>query len=307
MTTLLTGPLTLGDLFDRAIRFYRAYFHELIIAPLLFITPFILLNGILQLTVRPVPIFRWSALTNNPFAIFRLLNASGANARSILIITNLQLAVFSFVGLVLTVQIVHLWQEKNVGVKAGVGEAKRYIWRYLKFLFLLGLIGIGIGIVLFLLLVFLFRTTSFSFRLIAPLTTILIVITFLLLLVRWACIGPVLIVEGLGTRAAMRRSRQLTQGLYWRTLAFFVIAFLLGYLVGNLPLILFNAAATLLAPDSLANIIASARTMLQGFMLILVLPLSTTFQVLYYYDLRMRKEGYDLLLQVQQMENQVLP
>ncbi len=306
MTTLLTGPLTLGDLFDRAIRFYRAYFHELIIAPLLFLTPFLLLNGILQLMAQPAPIFRWSALASSPFTIFRLLNASGSNARSILIITNLQLAVFFFASLVLTVQIVHLWQGKTLGIKASIGEAKRYVWRYLKFLFFLGLIALGIGIVLVILIVFLFRRASVSIQLIAPLTGILIGFAFLLMLVRWAVISSALIVEGLGTTAAMRRSQQLTQGLYWRTFAFSVISFLLGYLLANLPIILFNAVAALLAPDSLANVIGSARTMLQGFMMILVLPLTTTFHVLYYYDLRMRKEGYDLLLQVQQMENQVL-
>ncbi|MFN8492676.1 MAG: hypothetical protein U0350_34055 [Caldilineaceae bacterium] len=307
MNTLLTGPLTLGDLFDRAIRFYRAYFRELVIVPLLFIVPFLLLNGFLQLTVRPTPIFRWSALANNPFSIFRLLNAVGANSRCVLIVTNLQLAIIAFVSLVLTVQIAHLWQGKTLGVKTSLGEAKRYIWRYLKFLFLLGLIGVGIGIVLFLLILLLFMTTNFSSRLIAPLTAMLIVVTFLLLMVRWAFVGSVLIVEGIGTTTAMRRSRQLTQGLYWRTLAFFVISFLLGYILGNIPIILFNAAAALLAPDRLANVIGSIRIMLQGFMVIVVLPLSTTLHVLYYYDLRMRKEGYDLLLQVQQMENQVLP
>lgn len=307
MTPLLTGPLSLGDLFDRAIRFYRAYFHELILFPLLCITPFFLLNGILQLTAPPATIFRWSALVNNPFLIFRLLNATGANTRSLFILTNLQLAVSSFVGLVLTVQIVHLWQGKTLGVKASIGEAKRYIWRYVKFIFLLGLIGIGVGIVLFLLLLLLFMATNFSSRLLAPLTAILLIITFLLIMVRWAVVSAVLIVEGVGTTAAMRRSRQLTQGLYWRTLAFFIISFLLGYLLSNLPIILLNAAAALLVPDSLANIIGSARTMLQGFMLILVLPLTTTFHVLYYYDLRVRQEGYDLLLQVQQIENEVLP
>ena len=103
MTTLLTGPLTLGDLFDRAIRFYRAYFAELIITPLLFITPFLLLNGILQLTARPAPLFRWSDLANHPFAIFRLLNANGSTARSTVLVTNLQLAVSFLTTLVLTV------------------------------------------------------------------------------------------------------------------------------------------------------------------------------------------------------------
>ena len=122
------------------------------------------------------------------------------------------------------------------------------------------------------------------------LSGVLFVVGFILLIVPgvlffvWYALAPcVVVLEGSWGWSALRRSKALAQGYFWRTLgilvaltlALFVIGFVTGFVGGYMgtPPLVFNLVMQLLG-------LAAQPTVLLGLVLI-------------YYDLRVRKEAYD--------------
>lgn len=109
----------------------------------------------------------------------------------------------------------------------------------------------------------------------------------------------VLFEEARGT-AAMRRSRQLIDGHWWRTFGALIVGYLivavlqgvLGALIGGV--LLANSDSTLVnaVAITIANIIGLA----------VALPFAAALLTYIYFDLRVRKEGFDLQLLAQRIE-----
>jgi hypothetical protein len=113
------------------------------------------------------------------------------------------------------------------------------------------------------------------------------------LYVAWSVAAPVLLVEDVRGWSALKRSRQLVKGRFWPTVAvlllvavltFVVQAIFLGILAG-LVSVTGNEVAQALA-DAIGQTAASALTT----------PLSAAVLTVLYFDLRVRKEGFDLEL-----------
>lgn len=92
--------------------------------------------------------------------------------------------------------------------------------------------------------------------------------------VRWSFIWQAALLEGTGARGALSRSSELVKGNWWRVLG---IIFVLGIIVGVISLIL-----------GLIPIVGSA------IGAILAMPITIVGATLLYYDLRLKKEGYNL-------------
>jgi hypothetical protein len=106
---------------------------------------------------------------------------------------------------------------------------------------------------------------------------------------------PVLLVEGAGPWRSLRRSRQLVRGRWWGTLG----VALVGYLLVSIVSI---ALTGLVVGVAFAN---PARNSVTGFVLntlaatigsMIATPAAAAFITVLYIDLRVRKEGFDLLL-----------
>jgi hypothetical protein len=162
-----------------------------------------------------------------------------------------------------------------------------------------------------------FAMTRFGALLGTSLLTGLVVFVFLLALiipgiiaaVSYCFVGQVVVLEGLSGMAALNRSHSLALGYRWRI---FGIMFLIGFLQGILGMVLgavLGAAfprgeyvqtqfGPVLTNPNLVNI------MIQELVSTLVNILLTTYGVvcltLIYFDLRVRKEGYDLELAARQ-------
>ena len=113
------------------------------------------------------------------------------------------------------------------------------------------------------------------------------------LYVAWSVAAPVLLVEDIRGRSALKRSRQLVKGRFWPTVAVLLLvailtgivqAIFLGILAG-LVSVTGNEVAQALA-DAIGQTAASALTT----------PLSAAVLTVLYFDLRVRKEGFDLEL-----------
>jgi Membrane domain of glycerophosphoryl diester phosphodiesterase len=107
-----------------------------------------------------------------------------------------------------------------------------------------------------------------------------------------------IVLERLGGLDGLRRSWKLVEGSFWRVLGInFVLSILVG-LIGQGPVYVITFIANLQPSPELAVIVnATAQSVLN----VVVLPLQFAALTLVYYDLRIRKEGFDLQLMAQQL------
>lgn len=112
-------------------------------------------------------------------------------------------------------------------------------------------------------------------------------------LVSWAVAIPVLLLENKRAGQSMRRSRELVKGRWWPVLACEFTAFLLSAIVASVLQAVFIGAAfgsssttvTILAGVISGTLAASLTT-----------PFTAAVTAVLYFDLRVRKEGFDLEL-----------
>ncbi|MCA1846493.1 MAG: hypothetical protein LC792_25520, partial [Actinobacteria bacterium] len=117
---------------------------------------------------------------------------------------------------------------------------------------------------------------------------------FIWLGVSWSVAFPVLIAEGPHGAAALRRSFHLVRGRWWSVFGALFLAFLLQFFIGlviGIPLSLLTAnqdssSAGALIISTLVSVASSVVTT----------PFMAAVLVLIYFDLRVRKEGFDLEL-----------
>jgi hypothetical protein len=110
------------------------------------------------------------------------------------------------------------------------------------------------------------------------------------LAVRSTLFAQTVVVEGSGSLGGLRRSWRLTQGFFWRTFALLLVVFLLQSVVG--AVIQVPAALLIggLSPGT-QQLIGQA---LSAVSTVVVSPLSLIALTLVYYDLRIRKEAFDI-------------
>ncbi len=123
----------------------------------------------------------------------------------------------------------------------------------------------------------------------------------LVLAVFFLFVPQVVILEGCNPFQALARSWQLARGSFWRILGLILLLTLLIYFISAVPSGMLGGVIGIIFDDPIEDfaIRQSLSTLIGYIAQILVLPVQLiTFTVLYY-DLRVRKEGYDLELMTQ--------
>jgi hypothetical protein len=116
----------------------------------------------------------------------------------------------------------------------------------------------------------------------------------------WSVAVPALVIERAGPFRSLNRSRQLVKGSWWRSAAVVLLATVLTAVVGGLIEGLLTAAALSSGNPSLLFVVVI--TVLAAIVSAVVLqPFSAAVTTVLYYDLRMRREGYDLELMAEQL------
>lgn len=130
--------------------------------------------------------------------------------------------------------------------------------------------------------------------LVACLVGVLVPMTFLSVAV------PALLVEGLGVGDAMRRSWRLVRGTAWRVLGIVLLSALLGLVFQaalSAPIaLIFLVDVSPLVEQIVNGVVTTIST-------VLVVPFSAALTMALYVDLRVRKEGFDLVLWSQRLGN----
>lgn len=115
------------------------------------------------------------------------------------------------------------------------------------------------------------------------------------LAVRWALCVQAIVIGGQGF--GLSRSSGLVKGTWWRVFGILIVAMIIQYLVYILPSALVGAivglVGSIVAPGSflVTNMVSSVIGMILGIVAAPIIPIIST---LLYYDLRIRKEGFDL-------------
>jgi len=301
----LSGPLSIGDLLDRAFRLYRARFGVFLLTAAIFLAP----AGILSVLF-------------------------GEESIAGILASFLEMVATALASLVLTAQGIEALHSRSVTIGVGIRRGLSRFWSYVGMTivqaaaffaaFLVGAIPFAIGMgVLGLLFgdgpgnaldwirgegAFDIGSAAGTIGLIicgiGPLF-ILFSAPFLYLFVRWYVSLAVLIAEGTGPVESLRRSWHLSEGNVWRVFGYMLF---LELLVIVLPLVIGLAlewSAEFIPPPAATGLLLRLAAALPPLFLIISTPFRCGAGVLLYYDLRMRNEGYDLELRLTEMEAQV--
>ena len=117
----------------------------------------------------------------------------------------------------------------------------------------------------------------------------LLIVPGVLWLLSYSVVVPTILVEGQKAMPSLRRSRELMKGQRGKAFAIILVLALLEAIasagIGSL-------SSSILGADSTTGVVLHSAT--ESLMSIFLAPLSIVATILLYYDMRIRKEGFDL-------------
>ena len=137
--------------------------------------------------------------------------------------------------------------------------------------------------------------------LLAGLATLLFIIPGIYVYVMYSLIAPVVVIEGVKSDESRRRSWFLVKDNWWRV---FVVILVFAMLAGMLTYGV-HSTISLISADLATNIIVT--NAIEGIISIFMTPLTIIAVILLYYDLRIRKEGFDLEMLSQSLQQTEQP
>ncbi|HEV7207050.1 MAG TPA: hypothetical protein VGN18_20785 [Jatrophihabitans sp.] len=133
----------------------------------------------------------------------------------------------------------------------------------------------------------------------------------------WAVAAPALVTERTGLRGALGRSLTLVKGDFWRTFWVRLLGLIVTSVISFLLALPFDALAAAVTGNDPFHLTATGLSGPQVFVLISAAggliaalvtgPISAAVDVLLYLDLRMRREGMDLVLTLPPLPADALP
>jgi hypothetical protein len=321
----IPGPLGLGDLLDRAFRLYRARFWTLVAIGAVFLIPYAIISGALSGQINPGTFDFLRALLSGSPEVLENLPATPTDPSTVLGLSCLSYLV-SLLGLVLSGWVALSLTHQNIAtlhnkapslgesIRAGLDRLLAWVgmsfaqWVVIVALFFVAFVPFFCGLV----------STAAGTTRDGPNDTGLLALggslltcgillvaagVTVYLLTRWIVAVPGMVAERWGPLQALRNSWALTKDYFWRSLVFAVLLIILGWVITSVPsFVLGLGIAVLPFPGQVTaiilNIASTAITLLWQ-------PIQVAAIVLLYYDLRVRKEGYDLALRVERLESEI--
>lgn len=130
---------------------------------------------------------------------------------------------------------------------------------------------------------------------------ILFIPLIMLFSTRWALTTPAIVLEGKDASKSLGRSWSLTSDYFWRVYGTSFAAGILSTLLSTLPS-LFVGFLLQQSSGVSAQTALIITNMIEQIASIFASPMVIAVNVLIYYDLRVRKEGFDLELMAQQQQ-----
>jgi hypothetical protein len=285
-------PRAISELFDESFRHYRRQFLLLAIVSFVVAIPGLLFGVAAGLASADIQSLATNASTSSASVDFGpYFQQLATQLAPLLLVGGLISLVASPVILGANVKAavdVIGGRPATVGSVLG-GTLARYFW-------LLGLIGLYVlfliavvvaGAILGVIVVAAHLAFLIAFIVLAA------VVAAIWLGIRWALVLPVIFAENVGPIRALSRSFELTRGSWWKTVGILALLTILigiiGAALGGVFSVLFAVVPGLsLAARQVLSQVAS------NLVTAVVTPIEWLTITLYYFDLRVRKEGYDL-------------
>ena len=124
--------------------------------------------------------------------------------------------------------------------------------------------------------------------------TVLLLAPGVWLFIAWAFAMPALLAEGVRGRTALGRSYRLVEGRWWRTFGAVALGFVLASITSSVVQTLFLAGIFFNSGNDALVLALSAVAGVVG--LLITTPFQSALLAVVYFDLRVRKEGFDLEL-----------
>jgi len=259
-------PLSVGEIIDAAIKIWRRHFPTLARLVFVVVAPVQVLSALVRASVGAGDtVFNGVDAAGNPSVdthalpgwLAGMFTAQALSALAFLIASAAVLRAVSVAYLGGTPE----WRDS---LKAATSRLRSLIW-----------LGLLMGGALFLAALALF-------------------VPFIWLGVSWSVAFPVLIAEGERGTGALRRAYRLVRGRWWPTFGALLVAFMFQFFLGlvlGIPLALLTASwdSGSTAAIALTSVVSVASS-------VVTTPFMAAVLVLVYFDLRVRKEGFDLEL-----------
>jgi hypothetical protein len=295
-------PMSIGDLFDTAFRLYRMRFWRLIAIAALAAVPIAALSSLLwsRLAGSPTGIFGMFGFYAASFVIDAILSLTienlqvgalvGATSRAYLGQPVTILGAYRFgVGRYFALVVASLVPFLIKSLTRPLGSLLGFFWLGSPRLFLAGSAPVAQSGYDFVPLL-LFCAAAF---LVFQLAVLLLYAYFLLL-------PQAIVLEGRGPLAGLRRSWQLVRGSARRALAIVVATEILSFLISSVPQWLLMMLSFRLSGFGFPLVgLVFGLVALAGQLLIQ--PLLFAIFTVFYYDLRVRKEAFDIELMAERL------
>ena len=317
----INTPLGLGDLLDRVFRLYRLHASKMLLAVAIFIVPLGILSALLV-----------QDATANAFFMLRDLIETGEpqvrqNDTSIwaILLTPLAFIMQAFVSLIsaqLTIDALH---GRLTTVAGALRTAAGKFFPYLGMVILMGL-AMSMIVVVVAIIGFIFafvfaaffaviasaapsnfgNDTSVALAIGIGVIVVLLYVGAILLFAspflyfygRWSVSLPVVLAEEQGPAGALGRSWNLTKSNGRRAMGYVLLAYLLSYVVVGTPANVLQFVIGFALPADSQWLTVALISGISVIANVLTSPISSIAYVLFYYELRVRNESYDLALQL---------
>ena len=313
MPTVILAPLGLGELLDKTFSTFRRHFWLLAGIMVLPEGLLIALNIIVQIYVSGIMPTLAPQGSPNPQAAAQSAAIGMRTGLASLSILIPYYIVYAIALGATTYALSEVYLGRTTTIRESYRVVGRKIWRLMRVIFSIllrtfGLFGMG-GF----LLVMMIASVASLFKLmpwvaalaglIAILAAILGGVLVIIYLVRYSVAVPAVVLEGLSSRQALKRSVALTKGHLWRLLLIAILMTLVRVTIVSLCQSPFSIASFLLmtkgARPSLWLTIPSL--VVGGIGGAATAPLLMISFAIAYYDFRVRKEGFDLQLMMTQL------
>jgi hypothetical protein len=298
-------PMGVVDQLDAAFRLYRRNFVTFLGIVALVQAPLLILSLVYSVVfVLPAQEALFSQI-RSPRAGYYGTSAASAQSPETTLLSLVLVVVGMLANMLIVGALSYAVSRAYLGNSTGILDAYRHVAHGRR---LAGLIVCGL-IVNSPLVVFQFGsalvTLAPAFACLACIVFPLALIAYLYLTLRLLTVPQVVVLEDRGPRDALARAWSLMHGHMLRALG---LAVLVGLVIYVIPMGLqYVAAFALIFLPFSPTLVLGLGSGLVGIFQIAVLPILWGAYTLFYYDLRIRKEGYDLRVQADQLAAAVPP
>jgi len=269
MSTPTLRPLRVGEILDAAIKVYLGNARTLIGLTAVVVVPLQLVSAIVLLSTVSTA----SAVPQGAFGAYSSGSDSAASlgASVVLGVTGVLVSLLTTAGCVKAVSDAYLGGEPGIASSLGfaVRRAVALFGMYIVYV-----LGLALGFVA-------------------------LIIPGIWLYGAWSVSAPALLIEGRSPVGALARSRQLVRGRWWPAAGVVLVAFVMVGVVGG---VLSGALGALVLTGKgsvVVNVIAVSFA--SAISSVLVRPFQAAVTTVLYYDLRVRRDGYDIALLAEQL------